>query len=387
LSESYGMECGALSRDWNEEHQSCRELPSASRRDRVLRERTMLKISSDFVEAASKGAVAVVERCIPPINPMDAPAAHMYVYNNIFFSYATSTKEGVAGGGGGGGGGEDGLGDQATYASSNQDLIGVMQYSAAEVPGLFTLATAVVDYRGLRIVAQSIIPGILQGEQLGSLIYGSVDNGSKFVWHEAFHALLQKAAQVLHIKEHAIVDGAGVEHQVCVPVECKGIMGTDNRMYLLDLVRVTPRDPNISQETVSMGAGGAGVLRVELLRQFIYHKKCEAAGKALRELADAPADKSADGDGKAAEDTDADAGVGGKILFNINLDGALSEAGGRSWKLVGDDLGGDEALVREAGAFLVETVIPGLVEQFRCLDISPVDGRQLTESLHGQVFS
>lgn len=250
----YGMETGSLPRDWNEEHQSCRELPMENRRERILRERTMFKISSDFVEAATKGAVAVIDRCIQPINPMDAPSAHMYVYNNIFFSYATPTKEETVAAAEAAG--EEGLGDQATYASSNQDLIGVQLYSSTETSGLYTLATAVVDYRGYRIVAQvkkfsqvgsliscskdtraltfekftqSIIPGILQGEQLGSLIYGSVDNGSKFVWNEEFHQKLSKAAAQLHIKKHQIEDGTGTQHEVCVPVECKGILGSDNR--------------------------------------------------------------------------------------------------------------------------------------------------------------
>ena len=64
MAACYGMETGSLPRDWNEEHQSCRELPMENRRDRILRERTMFKISSDFVEAATKGAVAVIDRCI-----------------------------------------------------------------------------------------------------------------------------------------------------------------------------------------------------------------------------------------------------------------------------------------------------------------------------------
>jgi len=131
----YGMETGTLTRDWNEEHQSCRELSMATRRERILRERTMFKISSDFVEAATQGAVAVIDRCIPPINPMDIPSAHMYVYNSIFFSYATPSKDApteateAAG--------EEGLGEQATYASSNQDLIGVQMYCYGDTRALY----------------------------------------------------------------------------------------------------------------------------------------------------------------------------------------------------------------------------------------------------------
>ena len=42
---------------------------------------------------------------------MDAPSAHMYVYNNIFFSYATPTKEEAVSAAEAAG--EEGLGDQA----------------------------------------------------------------------------------------------------------------------------------------------------------------------------------------------------------------------------------------------------------------------------------
>ena len=39
------------------------------------------------------------------------------------------------------------------------DLQGVKAYFNADLEGLYTLGTVVVDYRGYRITAQSIIPG------------------------------------------------------------------------------------------------------------------------------------------------------------------------------------------------------------------------------------
>lgn len=38
------------------------------------------------------------------------------------------------------------------------------------------------------VFGQSIIPGILQGDKSDSVLYGSVDNGKKIYWNEAFHA-------------------------------------------------------------------------------------------------------------------------------------------------------------------------------------------------------
>lgn len=47
--------------------------------------------------------------------------------------------------------------EQATYASSNNDLKGTKAYQEADVPGLYNLAMAIVDYRGHRVVAQVCI--------------------------------------------------------------------------------------------------------------------------------------------------------------------------------------------------------------------------------------
>merc|ERR1711862_341810 len=42
--------------------------------------------------------------------------------------------------------------------------------------------------------------------------------------------------------------------EICVPIEAKGIQGSDKRKYILDLTRLTPRDAN----WVSIDYGGTG---------------------------------------------------------------------------------------------------------------------------------
>jgi protein TIF31 len=46
--------------------------------------------------------------------------------------------------------------EQATYDSANNDLRGTKAYQEADVPGLYNLAMAIIDYRGFRVVAQVI---------------------------------------------------------------------------------------------------------------------------------------------------------------------------------------------------------------------------------------
>jgi protein TIF31 len=79
-------------RDWNEELQTTHELPRGNLAERLIRERAIFKIHSDFVAAAVKGAQAVVDGNVMAINPADDPRTHMYIWNNIFFSLGFDVK-------------------------------------------------------------------------------------------------------------------------------------------------------------------------------------------------------------------------------------------------------------------------------------------------------
>jgi protein TIF31 len=56
------------------------------------RKRSLVKIQTEFIEAATQGAVAVVQGLIAPINPMENKKAFVYVHNNIFFSMAVDGR-------------------------------------------------------------------------------------------------------------------------------------------------------------------------------------------------------------------------------------------------------------------------------------------------------
>jgi len=260
-------------REWNEEYQSCKELPSGAMDERVIRDRTLFKIHCDFVDSAVRGAKAVVDKCLLPINPIDKESSQVYIQNNIFFSFSINSEEPK----------DEKDMDQFAYQNANNDLKGVIAFNEADVRGIHTLASAIIDYRGYRVVAQSIIPGILQGDQGSKHVYGSIDEGKSFVTDNKYHTLMKEASQKLHIKEHKIVDEEGKEHTISCPAECKGIVGSDGRFYVLDLIKTTPRDPNFLESSTA-------ILRPELVKIYVAtHQPAKQEGET--ESTDAAASK------------------------------------------------------------------------------------------------
>ncbi|KAL2511617.1 Clustered mitochondria protein [Abeliophyllum distichum] len=455
LTLSFGSELIGMQRDWNEELQSCREFPHTTPQERILRDRALYKVTSDFVDAATSGAVGVISRCIPPINPTDPECFHMYVHNNIFFSFAvdadleqlprkqaltenskientapsqslsektySDVPQGTSSICDGdesavskpeNSNGDEALSadvpaeaqlaesEQATYASANNDLKGTKAYQEADVPGLYNLAMAIIDYRGHRVVAQSVLPGILQGDKSDSLLYGSVDNGKKICWNEDFHSKVAEAAKRLHLKEHTVLDGSGNEFKLAAPVECKGIVGSDDRHYLLDLMRVTPRDANYT------GPGSRFcILRPELITAFCHAEaaersksKGESGGDILlasnsSNVNNADLEIAVENAASVASDTQ-DAPEGEKhssqecgsqssikdsteeMLFNPNVFTEFKLAGRQ------EEIAADEENVRRASLYLKDVVLPKLIKDLCTLEVSPMDGQTLTEALH-----
>lgn len=222
------------SRDWNEEIQTTRELPRKNLAERLLRERAIFKVHSDFVTAATRGAMAVIDGNVMAINPGEETKNQMFIWNNIFFSLGFDIRDHY----------KELGGDAAAFVAPRNDLHGVRVYSAVDVEGLYTLGTVVIDYRGYRVTAQSIIPGILEKEQEQSVVYGSIDFGKTVLTHEKYLELLNKASQHLRIQPHSVLNEKDEPVELCSSVECKGIIGNDGRHYILDLLKTFPPDVN-----------------------------------------------------------------------------------------------------------------------------------------------
>ncbi|KAF3847778.1 hypothetical protein F7725_020806 [Dissostichus mawsoni] len=254
-------------RDWNEELQTTRELPRKNLPERLLRERAIFKVHSDFAAAATRGAMAVIDG--------NETRMQMFIWNNIFFSLGFDVRDHYLELGG----------DAAAHAAPTNDLNGVRAYGAVDVEGLYTLGTVVVDYRGYRVTAQSIIPGILEREQEQSVIYGSIDFGKTVVSHSKYLELLEKTSRPLKVQRHNVLNEKDEAVELCSSVECKGITGNDGRHYILDLLRTFPPDLNflpVDGEELSPESKRQGFprphrhrlacLRQELIEAFVEHR-------------------------------------------------------------------------------------------------------------------
>uniref|UniRef100_A0A8C7FA48 Clustered mitochondria protein homolog n=1 Tax=Oncorhynchus kisutch TaxID=8019 RepID=A0A8C7FA48_ONCKI len=432
-------------RDWNEELQTTRELARKNLPDRLLRERAIFKVHSDFAAAATRGSMAVIDGNVMAINPGEETRMQMFIWNNIFFSLGFDVRDHYRELGG----------DAAAHAAPTNDLNGVRAYGAVDVEGLYTLGTVVVDYRGYRVTAQSIIPGILEREQEQSVIYGSIDFGKTVVSHGKYLELLERTSRPLKVQRHNVLNEKDESMELCSSVECKGIIGNDGRHYILDLLRTFPPDLNflpvegeeLSPESVRQGfprqhRHRLACLRQELIEAFVEHRyllfmkmaalqlmqqkankesklatltensspgaavpalpstetpdaSCESPleGKAediipglaqAKELAESLAAE--DGSDPKSREVVLNAckavGSISNTSFDIRFNPDIFSPGVRFPEDSADDIQKQKQLLKDAGAFMVSCQIPSLVKD--CLDHSalPMDGATLTEALH-----
>jgi protein TIF31 len=420
-------------RDWNEELQTTRELPRKNLPERLLRERAIFKVHSDFVSAATRGAMAVIDGNVMAINPGEEAKMQMFIWNNIFFSLGFDVKDHY----------KDLGGDAAAYVAPRNDLQGVKVYNAVDLEGLFTLGTVVLDYRGYRVTAQSIIPGILEREQEQSVVYGSIDFGKTIVTHSKYLDLLQKAGNQLKILPHKVVNEKEEEVELCSSVECKGIIGNDGRHYILDLLRTFPPDVNflkvegveLSKEATALGfpvehRHKLSCLRQELIDAFVESRymmfiKCAAVQlqqlTIRKQIPEVPMIKKEEKDSEKEKEGEMEEDEAKRIVESMtdsitsgekqDMEDSTKEIVKKAAAAVGSlketefdirfnpdvyspgvvhpDLNGDAykrqcQLVKDAADFLLTVQIPAFIRD--CLDHStaPMDGATLADAIHNR---
>jgi len=467
LGNMFGMDPKLGLKDWNDELQSAREMPKTSLNERIERARVIHKVLSEFGEAAVVGVKAICDGHVAPMNPNEPARTHVYLLNNIFFSRAVDAGVETM---------KVARGDAASKKSAARDAHCMGCLHRMDISGLYSLATVLVDYLGTRFVCQSIVPGILLGEKTHTLLYGAVEASCPLAWDKGLHETLEESLGKLLMvasrkvpkkplsdelldeiekkrslmnflpeipKDENSEDDKKATITICAPMEAKGIRGSDQRDYILDLVRLTPRDANwvpesqggtgkwetAANESPSNGKGKRlipdnleddefvmNVIRPELVT-LMTQKKMKAYleekeekkkkkdkeeeeskndGDSTKKDSDEGSDKksSKNAENEQKEDkeekkepeekiTKEDEAYLESLRYNVNV----FLPGTRSLESIDAEaysqLKEDEERAREVATYLWDQILPSITQELRdSANNVPVDGKNLTDFLH-----
>lgn len=232
-----GVDGSDYIKEWNEDVQTIRELPTTTPNDQILREKLLHKSLHDFSEVATATAINIIKGNVTPMNPSEPFNQHIFLKNGIFYSFNTDDAFLSTGG------------VEAARYTSAKDLASVKILNRMNVSNISNLVTCIVDYLGKRVICQAPVPGVLSSgvdEDVpeDKVAYGLSTDGEKFVQDKSFDEGLKSVAEVFHLKSHSVEleNGAKSDGEILISKDIKGIVGSDHRKYIIDLYRSTPLD-------------------------------------------------------------------------------------------------------------------------------------------------
>ncbi|XP_068166681.1 clustered mitochondria protein homolog isoform X2 [Antennarius striatus] len=412
-------EQAAQAPDWNEELQVARDLPVRTLEEKLQRDRALLQVNSAFVRAVVQGAETVVDGLVEPVN--GAPEDPAFLWGGLLMSQGASNS--MFGG------------ERGRRAAQRMELKGVQAYSNIEgIQGLHTLPTAIVDYRGVRLSAQGLAPGLEGSEQdqgaspaSRGLLYGINAGPQESPHRRRLLELLAHGAKSLNLQRHVVVAPEGHKVPLFTSVDAQGLLGADGRFYILDVFRTFPADANFSpeMETESQATTGeekknksceedkensclkegwpdnyhsaSGLpksyvhglcrLKPELVQAFIQHKHSQFTlcvkdildkNGGFEECATACDSRATEAVRAACKEVGSVSDIIFEMRFNPNIFSpgvSFPPADSKSTKL-------QERLLREAASFIVMHQIPNFVEYCLQSNEAPMDGASLKHALH-----
>nr|XP_057926888.1 clustered mitochondria protein homolog isoform X1 [Doryrhamphus excisus] len=404
--------------DWNEELQAARDLPQTNQEERLRRERALLQVNSAFVRTVSLGAETVVEGFAEPVN--GNPEDPAFLFGGLFMSQGAASA--VFGG------------VRGRRAAQRLELKGVQAYSDLQgLQGLHTLPTAIVDYRGVRLSAQGLAPGLEGTEQeegttpvSRGLLYGVNAGCQESPHRRRMLELLAHSAKALSLQKHVVAAPNGHRVPLFTSVDAQGLLGADGRLYILDVFRTFPADANYCADVNSEIKSGeeelkesckraeenstsvkegwplnyqedCGLprtfphslcrLRPELMQAFIQHKHTQFTQLVKEKLDDNGGfeECATACDSRATEAVRAackEVGSLSDIIFEMRLCPNLFSPGVSFPSSESASIKLHERLLREAAAFIVTHQIPAFVSHCLQSNDTPMDGASLKEALH-----
>jgi len=352
--ETYGV------RNWNEEFKAVRTMPKNEVQEILVRDQSFNRVQIDFVAAATKGAVDAVNGNLISLNQVESiinengkeSKIKIFIHNGIFYTCGYDEFELF----------ESLGGSEAAHVAIGKDIEGINIINNADIEGISSLSTIAVDYLGRRVVAQVVAPEIINKTKDTSIIYGSSDHGKTVLFNSDVHEKLKKAAKVLHLEEHEIIDEKNEKHSLITSMDIKAINCGDEDYYLLDLYRLTPVDieflEEVDKDKENSYPHRLTLIRNELITLYIQHKFNEYLTK-LNESAP----KQENGKEISKEELEkqriSQEELTEKVDIRFNNDCFVFDIKEKNEKLLKQ-----EENVRELSKFINTAVIPGFVNIF-----------------------
>ncbi|XP_059379342.1 clustered mitochondria protein homolog isoform X2 [Carassius carassius] len=374
--------------DWNKELQTARDLPQRSLEERLQRDRALLQVNSAFVWAVAQAAEKVMDGFVDSISGSHGDP--VFLCGGVFMSKATYGDQLLGG-------------ERSNRAAQRLELQCVQAYSDldGDLQNLHTIPTALADYRGVRLSAQGLAPGIQGSEQAevpSGLLYGYSAGPLENPSRRKLLQLLALSAKALSLQRHAVLGPTGHQLPLFTSIDAQGILGADGRYYLLDVYRTMPADTNFLVEDGEEGAETEGSfprryphalcrLRPELVKAFIQHKHAEFSQRVkahmeenggLEECMKSADSRNIDAVRKACKDV----GSVSDIIFEMRFNPNVFSQGVEFPSSESDAVELQKRLLKEAACFIINDRIPEFMND--CIhgaDI-PMDGASLRRALH-----
>ncbi|XP_073766979.1 clustered mitochondria protein homolog [Danio rerio] len=374
--------------DWNKELQAARDLPQRSLEERLTRDRALLQVNGAFVWAVAQAAEKVIDGFVDPVNGSQEDPA--FLCGGVFMSMPVHREEWLGG-------------ERGHRAAQRLELRCVQAYSDldADLQKLHTIPTALAEYRGVRLSAQGLAPG-LQGPETAEvpngLLYGFTAGPLENPSRRKLLELLAQSAKALSLQRHAVVGSTGHQLPLFTSVDAQGILGADGRYYLLDVYRTMPADANFQVED----GGEADTkeksfprryphvlcrLRPELVKAFIQHKHAQFTQRVKAHLEENGGLE----DGMQTDDSHSidavrkackDVGSVSDIIFEMRFNPNVFSPGVQFPSSESDSVELQKKLLKEAASFIIHNQIPAFMND--CIQSSdvPMDGASLRQALH-----
>lgn len=149
--------------------------------------------------------------------------------------------------------------------AAKHDLRGVISLYNCHISNLRVALVALIDFRGFRLIAQSLLP-----INKKTLKYGSDDGGLTFQSHPQLSEMMQEAGHKLNLKTHTFVPHKQQErkYEIVGPADIEGHIGADGEIYIVDVARLFPAEaPHLALHRLPRSEFFY-VLRPELVKKF-----------------------------------------------------------------------------------------------------------------------